>query len=1046
MKIITAQEGLNIVGQEYLLKEVTERTLPTRLIAWLVGALFMFLVAEEATAQTHQNRSPLAQAGDSQAGDILYQLPAGWFKLNRGESAALLNAPLSRASIYLSSRELTTDFRDWFEHRVQYWVKDESSVTRGPTLSQHVNEGYDIMFTTLVRPLVVKGVATSPEDADYFVFFGANPGMRAELIMFAANTKANYQRHLHEFLEFVKNIRFANLTKSEPSLVQSNQPASNQPAQPGQQALCEIYICGLYMGMKTGLRYNPWAKLTQSYADEVYYWFSPDGRVHYGLPSGGLDAFDWGRDRRENPGKSGTYALSGRQIHFKWGDGESSSDRFERSGSDLRIDGITYNRINQFTGLRLSGLYSREQYTATDSGVLASERRILFRADGSFQQQGEGLTFVPGQDGRGWKEKGSGQYSITGNTMVLRYTDGRTVRVTFFVDPQNESEARPKRIFMNDQPLMLQRRLESVHRWTVRSKKQQPVLNWLQIRTLRLKRTLRKPYPVHFSAPIRSWQLSQKELEDNMKVRTHLSSSLAPAVAGMTTLAPGIRRSVRFRIISSLVLSFLALAPLWSRGSAFDVPRSNGSPMPVVIPDRPFEIVAIGDSVMWGQGLRTDQKFTEKVRKQISVLLGNHQVNLHVFAHSGGRITPPTGDPTLETVWETWPGEIARPFPSITYQAKKAASSVVPENVDLVLVDGGINDMRSVKILDPTVDANWIKSQAERYCREPMKNLLTLLGSQFPNARIIVTDYFPIISEQTSLTDFPALAAVLPILLGHPLTGWANLLVLRSKLTENSRAWADESYRSLWWAISQVNPAVRPPVPGNDPDDHHHSDPTPTTGNISDSGRVWLAGVYFDPQNCYAAPQSWAFKIKPAVGMPPAETNDDAGVRSERIQSCAHYQGQMDTVGRLECPLTAAFHPNSDGADAYARSIMNVVARFRWSWSPWFVPPSQPSQPRLPTLELSIAPKPVMNFFPPRRALQESRVTVHAVDSLTHQTVTGTVWIDGRQVEQTDIEFRYTFEAVRSINRRTGGVQLVCPNLTVRVAGYLEASLDLCAL
>jgi hypothetical protein len=163
---------------------------------------------------------------------------------------------------------------------------------------------------------------------------------------------------------------------------------------------------------------------------------------------------------------------------------------------------------------------------------------------------------------------------------------------------------------------------------------------------------------------------------------------------------------------------------------------------------RPFEMLSIGDSVVWGQGLLEKDKFSFRIKDWLETVMfkGERIVNLQVKAHSGAAITekPERGfDPSIY-----YEGEVNLWTPSITRQADNAfdcykqptlnkcyqvpterlsyykGNPISPENVDLVLVDGGINDMTPIKLFDASFSKKAIKAAAKNYCGSKMTILL----------------------------------------------------------------------------------------------------------------------------------------------------------------------------------------------------------------------------------------------------------------------------------------------------------------------------------
>src|SRR5262249_22159955 len=113
---------------------------------------------------------------------------------------------------------------------------------------------------------------------------------------------------------------------------------------------------------------------------------------------------------------------------------------------------------------------------------------------------------------------------------------------------------------------------------------------------------------------------------------------------------------------------------------------------------RAFNMVVLGDSIMWGQGLPQDQKFSTLVQNWLAKWVAPRPVQRFVFAHSGARIAPTGNDtgPDLSNGPAAFVGEVPDPSPSILSQIELALNRLPqlgvaqPSDVDLVLVDGGI--------------------------------------------------------------------------------------------------------------------------------------------------------------------------------------------------------------------------------------------------------------------------------------------------------------------------------------------------------------------
>src|SRR5262249_46817036 len=200
------------------------------------------------------------------------------------------------------------------------------------------------------------------------------------------------------------------------------------------------------------------------------------------------------------------------------------------------------------------------------------------------------------------------------------------------------------------------------------------------------------------------------------------------------------------------------------------------------MPERPFEMAVLGDSVLWGSGLEEEQKLWSMVRRWLEE--HGETVRVRVLAHSLAVVEP---DPVKDAPPPLW-GEIRYRYPSITYQAlKDPRLGDDPAAISLVLVDGGINDLGPLNLVNPWRSSRWVREQAAEHCGRKMRNLLLSLLTRVPEAQVVVTGYFPIVSAQTWFVralPFPS---------------------VRRRLVELSETWAEASETWLRWAVDQAN-------------------------------------------------------------------------------------------------------------------------------------------------------------------------------------------------------------------------------------------------
>ena len=364
-------------------------------------------------------------------------------------------------------------------------------------------------------------------------------------------------------------------------------------------------------------------------------------------------------------------------------------------------------------------------------------------------------------------------------------------------------------------------------------------------------------------------------------------------------------------------------------------PTFTSAPTPdLTLRKAPFRIVAAGDSIMWGQGLGEAAKFTALTRDAIRPSLGM-DVELTSFAHSGAIIRSTTSPFTAIGLQDTTPfdqtlaatpGEVPNSFGTIFQQvnvqaALSSSASVARPDVDLVLVDGCANDVGIMNVLNPKTPPGDLRALVQAKCA-PMTDLITRVNAIFPNASIIVTGYYPIISMESDLSAVAGLVALVvgpaalvvippdPVLAtAAVIAGLVGQKALRESLTANSTAFAESTTNALRASVTAANQRIGAP-------------------------RALLAVPAFGTRNTYGAPSTWLWAVP--TGAPAGQVDD---VLNARITTCrspgvmARASGvglvpgaTIDPVDRTKCENASMGHPNQAGARAYGAAIQSAFA------------------------------------------------------------------------------------------------------------------------
>lgn len=321
--------------------------------------------------------------------------------------------------------------------------------------------------------------------------------------------------------------------------------------------------------------------------------------------------------------------------------------------------------------------------------------------------------------------------------------------------------------------------------------------------------------------------------------------------------------------------------------------------------DRPFNMICLGDSVMWGQGLANASKYSTQVQNWLQGQLGRQVTNL-VLARSGATITP---DGTVPAPWMTNRAlnEVPCSYPFVQDQVTMAhdeftAGGMPASDVDLVLVDGGANDVGITTILSPLpgITAANVRRLTRQKVGPPMQSLLGKIRYTFPKAKVVVTGYYPPVSSETDLTALAALLAVI-----FPSFALVTPFI-KAKLREQSDAWFEESNTELAAAVKAAAGA---------PDWYYGT-----------SAMQYAKLDSWGPLNCYAsgdplstsrAARSWMYLVAfpDEVALPRQGACVAAGMGTNPL-----------------CRDASMGHPNADGAVEYANAILPLLRPHLTEW------------------------------------------------------------------------------------------------------------------
>lgn len=370
-----------------------------------------------------------------------------------------------------------------------------------------------------------------------------------------------------------------------------------------------------------------------------------------------------------------------------------------------------------------------------------------------------------------------------------------------------------------------------------------------------------------------------------------------------------VRSNTSMKFATSKTLSFLAVwVLLFASSSALGQSVQNQTQG-----DRPLHMLVLGDSILWGQGLKAEHKTWYHVKLWLEKNTGRRVVE-RIEAHSGAVIERGSLADNL-----TSPNrEVNVGLPTINDELDAAARFYSDTSqVDLVLVSGCGNDVGLQNLLNAS-NTGQVDEMTDAKCGKPVENLLRRIANAFPAAQIIVAGYYPFFSAETR-NDFVGKALARRFfktqLNGAPRMSSKEVF---ERLKVNSSQWHQTSNVKLAEAVRSINVEL-----GRE--------------------RVMFVKVAFPAAYSFAAPKThlWGFNRSPfrmtllflSFGKILLPSNDE--VRKQRTASCNElYKDQQNETAaekkerkalRLFCRYAALGHPNKKGAVLYADAITDVL-------------------------------------------------------------------------------------------------------------------------
>ena len=303
----------------------------------------------------------------------------------------------------------------------------------------------------------------------------------------------------------------------------------------------------------------------------------------------------------------------------------------------------------------------------------------------------------------------------------------------------------------------------------------------------------------------------------------------------------------------------------------------------------PFRIVTLGDSIPWGQGLLPQEKYDSLIAAELQSA-HPQGVTLENVAHSGAVIGAfgATGTPC--------PGEVPCARLTIVEQCDQFANA--PDTVDLVLLDGGINDVGVATILNPLALIPTLSSRTTRACHDAMLLLLRKVSAKFskPSCQILVTGYYTIVSDQSDPVGARQLLKLHGIAL--PDFGDAGAQFLEPEFLDpvihRCHEFFAESTAALQRAITDADDPRIKFVP---------------TG-FTDANAIFVPGT------------SLLWQLNLDDGLSP----EDPVAAQRHVQCDIVHSDPLEAFAREHCYRASAGHPNVEGALQFKNQLMEALA------------------------------------------------------------------------------------------------------------------------
>ncbi len=364
---------------------------------------------------------------------------------------------------------------------------------------------------------------------------------------------------------------------------------------------------------------------------------------------------------------------------------------------------------------------------------------------------------------------------------------------------------------------------------------------------------------------------------------------------------------------------------------------------------RTFNLLILGDSIAWGQGLLPPHRWRELLVARLRTALGRDVKELAPQIHSGaiigigdrneidlpglyqpGVYPPGQEKPTLLDKGE-YAGELPLATPTVLAQLDALDALDPNDPIDLVVVSAGINDVRIARFLNPFADRKFIAALIDLHCRRHLSALLDRIRvrciDRNPACKVAVLSYFQMVSEAS--TGFPSVYDFVSALFTSP-----------------PRSADERRNRRVIAGLAEAEQfATRQPAPGAAPGPlpalvqavvaaaarFYAASEAAVDAAVADANRAPFSRAFAHvtprigpAQALYVVPPSasdlWAATI---VGHQPPDPTDEAA--RFRLPLCLSVFGSQGAALN-ECAIASLGHPNVAGAsDGYFDALWDAI-------------------------------------------------------------------------------------------------------------------------